>query len=144
MEISRKSCARGGVVAGLAALALLANPALSSATVDGYMQAFKMPGGTIKVELTGISSPTLVGCQVVVAETFGRDVHRGEVVLTGSPGAGTYTTPPLNTAWGYRVSATCIDADGETVLPPSPDTPQLGSAGSADIGLQTLGFLFAS
>ncbi|MGW6374614.1 hypothetical protein ACWFRB_00940 [Rhodococcus sp. NPDC055112] len=142
MKASRKSIARVGAVVGFAALALFANPALSSATVAGYMHATTWPDRTIKVELTGISSPTPVGCHVDVTELLGRYSHRGEVVLTGSQG--TYTSPVLNKEWSYNVTATCVDADGATELPSSPDTPRMGSADSVGMYVRAVGSLFGS
>ncbi|SEL80127.1 hypothetical protein [Rhodococcus maanshanensis] len=144
MKTSRKSIARVGAVVGFAALALSVNPALGSATVAGYLHAWTMPNGTIKVELTEVSSPTLVGCHVDVTEFFGRYSTRGEVVVTGSPGVGTYTSPVLNWDWKYNVTATCVDADGATELAASPDTPQRGSADSAGMYLESVGSLFGS
>ncbi|MFE3292238.1 hypothetical protein [Rhodococcus sp. NPDC059234] len=142
MKSSRKSIARVGSVVGFAALALLANPGLSSATVTGYAKASWLPDRTITMELTGVSSPTLVGCHVDVVEFMGRYSHRGEVVLTG--GSGTYTSPVLNTDWSYNVNATCVDADGAMVLPSSPDTRQMGSVEEATVYGKSFLSLFGS
>ncbi|MFC7446808.1 hypothetical protein [Rhodococcus daqingensis] len=144
MKTSRKSIARVGAVVGFAALALSVNPALSSATVAGYIHAKTMPNGTITVELTEVSSPTLVGCHVDVTEIWGRYSTRGEVAVTGSPGVGTYTSPVLNKDWSYNVTATCVDADGATELSASPDTPRRGSADEAGMSVESVGSLFGS
>lgn len=146
MKTSRRSIARSGAVAGFAALALVANPAFSSATVAGstytYLH-FHETDNTITVDFTGISSPTLVGCSVVVTEQFGRETFRGDVELTGSPASGTYTSPALNKAWGYNVNPTCTDADGVSDLP-APKNQPLDFVGSVELGSASFESLFAS
>jgi hypothetical protein len=138
--------ARVGAVAGFAALALLANPALSSATVEGTTFTYRHFHETydiITVDFSGISSPTLKGCSVLVVDALGRESFRGDVELTGTPGSGTYTSPPLNKGWGYRVFPRCTDADGESSLP-APDNPKQDLGGSVESGAGSLLSIFAS
>ncbi|MGW0045301.1 hypothetical protein [Rhodococcus sp. NPDC003348] len=131
-----------GAVVGFAALALVANPALSSATAAGSVHVFKPSADTIQVDFTGISSPTLSGCSVDVLEEFGRESFHGDVVLTGNPGDGTYTSPPLNPNWNYKVVTSCVDADGEIPLVNTTPEPTLAFSVDYNIGLFTS--LFAS
>ena len=114
MKSSRKNVARVGAVAGVAALALLANPALGSAKVAGSATVTGS-GPRAVVEFTGISSPTLAGCNVALVQLGGVLVAGGPVAITGDPGTGSWTSPELG-AGRYTVSTFCVDADGVTVM----------------------------
>ncbi|WP_027503628.1 hypothetical protein [Rhodococcus sp. UNC363MFTsu5.1] len=116
MRTSRKSIARAGAVTGLAAVALLANPALGSAAVAGTA-AVHTEGQRVVVDFAGISSPSLLVCWVQVKNPMGDLLEGNPAPLTGNPGAGTYRSPALADGT-YRVEALCADGDGLTFLTP--------------------------
>ncbi|TJZ80271.1 hypothetical protein FCG67_05240 [Rhodococcus oryzae] len=117
MRTSRKSIARAGAVTGLAAIALLANPALGSAAVAGSA-AVHVEGKSVVVEFTGVSSPTLLVCSGQVKDLSGQWVAGDPAPLSGNPASGTYKSPALKDGT-YRVEAVCFDAGGFTFLTPA-------------------------
>ncbi|MFE3292239.1 hypothetical protein [Rhodococcus sp. NPDC059234] len=108
-------------VAGFAALALLANPAIGSAVVTGTA-AVTAADNVITVSLSGVGSPTLTGCAVQVADASGNGVAGGFVLLFGSPGHGDYVSQRL-TNGTYAVFVSCLDGDGPTSLTPAGGVP---------------------
>lgn len=116
----RTSIARTGAVAGLAALAVIANPAVGSAVVTGTA-AVTTADNVITVKVFGVGSPTLTGCRVAVSNIVpnmvpgaGSDTG-GPVHLLANPGDGEYSTPRLPNG-SYTVVVSCDDADGRTDL----------------------------
>lgn len=114
----RKTAIQLAAVAGLGALALVANPAVGSAVVTGTATV-TTSGDNIVVRVDGVSSPTLQGCGVEIQgkDMFPSTLVRGKIALDGEPGSGTFTTPSL----GYQdrtVFVGCDDADGSTALTP--------------------------
>ncbi|MFD4183184.1 hypothetical protein [Rhodococcus sp. NPDC058514] len=117
MKTSRKSIARVGAGAGVAALALLANPAFGSATVTGSA-AVHVEGKSVVVEFTGITSPSLLTCLGQVKDTSGQLVAGNPASMAGDPAAGTYRSPALDDGT-YLIEAICVDGDGVTTLTPA-------------------------
>ncbi|PTR38165.1 hypothetical protein C8K38_11855 [Rhodococcus sp. OK611] len=116
VRTSRKSIARAGAVTGLAAIALLANPALGSAAVAGSA-AVHTEGQRVIVDVTGVGSPSLLMCLVQVKNPMGDLLEGNPVSLTGTPGAGTYRSQALRDGT-YRIEVLCADGDGLTFLTP--------------------------
>ncbi|MFC4604000.1 hypothetical protein [Rhodococcus kronopolitis] len=140
MKTTPKRIARVGMIAGVGALALLANPALSSAVVAGTADV-TVEGATVVVKLSGVSSPTLIGCAAQILDSK-NEGPGGLVPLTGEPGVGTYTSPVLDNG-DYRVVAVCTDASGLTGLTAPGGVPVTitgGTSSELDFGSLNLNF----
>lgn len=139
MRTLRTSVVRLGAITALSALALIANPALSSAAVAGSASV-RTEGSAVVVDFSGISSPTLILCWVQVKTNPGAQVDGNPVALTGNPGAGTYVSARLDNGL-YMVEALCLDGSGITTLtPPGGKWVTVNHAwGSSDFGSSDLG-----
>lgn len=131
--------ARIGAVGGFAALALVVNPALGSATVTGTA-AVTTHDNTITVAFTGVGSPTLVGCWAEVVDARGNQVAGNVAYLTG--GQGSYVSEKLPNG-KYTVRAVCLDDGGATTFTPvggQSVTLDEGRTGVVSFGSVTLDF----
>lgn len=104
-----------GAVAGLAALAVIANPSIGSAAVTGTA-AVTTNDNVITVKVSGAGSPTLSSCGVLVSNSVGGEAAGGLVYLPENPGDGEYSTPRLANGL-YTVGVLCKDADEQIWLP---------------------------
>lgn len=109
-----------GAVAGLAALAAIATPAIGSAAVTGTA-AVTTNDNVITVKVSGVGSPTLASCGVGVTNIVPNMVPGAEsdtgglIYLRTNPGDGQYSTPRMPNG-SYMVVVWCDDADGRTDL----------------------------
>ncbi|TQF69020.1 hypothetical protein FK531_09550 [Rhodococcus spelaei] len=127
-----------GAVAGFAALALIANPALGSATVAGTATVTSADN-KVTVAFADVASPSLSLCWAQVTDPGGTLVDGNAVALTGNPASGKYTSAVLADG-KYTVRAACIDGDGLTYLTPLAGVPvTLGDpAPGSSVGSVTL------
>ncbi|WP_137872177.1 hypothetical protein [Rhodococcus sp. Q] len=132
MNSLRKNTARLGASTALAATALLALPALASATVEGTASVDNS-GDRVVVQFTGVTSPSLDLCWVTISNESHTAATANPALILGNPGTGTFVSDELAPG-KYLVGALCTDDDGTAVLTPEGGVPVTIGASGGSLG----------